>query len=587
MEAKSGERTRWSDRLRKFWSGNNRIRLMLTLALAVMLPAAALIYLNFYQLKSLKRDKVLEAAIHSDFHQMLAIAEKQINHKVYTTTEGVRDLFPSPDAEKGDQLLKLDWILSKHPELAHVFLFEADRGFLFRSQPQRMNDPYFLEEHQRLEKTFRGYFTFEGKTMLEMLHKRKRRISWFAERGKRADGYAYMTTAFFSCPRISNSRVVIAGATFDAEYLKEKFLPQMLDALIAYKLGEDGGNPLAMVVYTGDPDADAGASGLTTGQANKPLAASAGWTEGKPEVSRNFADVFEGLTLGIKFQGTSVEALGRSWVERGFLTLGVLSLLLVGGLVLTYRSVSKEVALARLKSDFVSNVSHELRTPLSLIRLYAETLELGRIKGQTKVEEYYRTIRTESERLTALINNILDFSRIEAGRKEYDFRQTDLAELVRNTLDTYRAQIDEHGFTFEQSIDSSIPPVRVDREAIARSLVNLVNNALKYSDTEKFLGVKLYRADGVLKLEVVDRGIGIARNEQSKIFEKFYRAGNPLVHNTKGSGLGLSLVRHIAHAHGGEVEVESTPGKGSKFTLTLPLERAIQQPAGDAVRMAG
>jgi signal transduction histidine kinase len=99
--------------------------------------------------------------------------------------------------------------------------------------------------------------------------------------------------------------------------------------------------------------------------------------------------------------------------------------------------------------------------------------------------------------------------------------------------------------------------------------------------------VKLYRADGVLKLEVVDRGIGIARNEQSKIFEKFYRAGNPLVHNTKGSGLGLSLVRHIAHAHGGEVEVESTPGKGSKFTLTLPLERAIQQPASDAVRMAG
>ena len=105
-------------------------------------------------------------------------------------------------------------------------------------------------------------------------------------------------------------------------------------------------------------------------------------------MSRNFADVFTGLTLGIKFQGTSVAALGRSWVERGFLTLGVLSLLLVGGLVLTYRSVSKEVALARLKSDFVSNVSHELRTPLALIRLYAETLELGRIKGQTKVEEY-------------------------------------------------------------------------------------------------------------------------------------------------------------------------------------------------------
>jgi signal transduction histidine kinase len=124
--------------------------------------------------------------------------------------------------------------------------------------------------------------------------------------------------------------------------------------------------------------------------------------------------------------------------------------------------------------------------------------------------------------------------------------------------------------------------VRVDREAIARSLVNLVNNALKYSTEEKFLGVKLYRANAVLKLEVIDRGIGIARSEQSKIFEKFYRAGDPLVHNTKGSGLGLSLVRHIAHAHGGDVEVESTPGKGSKFILSLPLAATNQQPTSSA-----
>ena len=116
--------------------------------------------------------------------------------------------------------------------------------------------------------------------------------------------------------------------------------------------------------------------------------------------------------------------------------------------------------------------------------------------------------------------------------------------------------------------------MRVDRESIARSLLNLVNNALKYSQDRKYIGVNLYRDNGSVKLEVVDRGIGIARNEQSKIFEKFYRAGDPLVHNTKGSGLGLSLVRHIAHAHGGEVEVESTPGKGSKFTLSLPVVRA-------------
>jgi signal transduction histidine kinase len=583
MEATGVERGRVG-RLKRLWN-DKRIRLMLTLELAVMLPAAALIISNFYQLKSIERDRALEAAFHRDFQQMLAISEKQLNMKAYATLEKVREQIPSPDADKATAIAQLDAILAQHPSLAHVFFFDGDEQQLyFRSQPRQMRDPSQLEEHRRLEKMFGGWFELEGTAMLEVLRKKSRPVTWFPERTKRHGRYVYATTAFFPPLNVPKKRVVLAGMTFDPDHLAHTFLPEMLESLIAYKLGEDGGNRLAMVVY---PSTSEDEGGWGSGYGIQPLAASAGWSEGKPEVTRNLADVFSGLTLGIKFQGTTVEAIGRGWVKRSLFTLGVLSLLLVGGLALTYRSVSKEVALARLKSDFVSNVSHELRTPLSLIRLYAETLELGRVKGQNKVEEYYRIIRKESERLTALINNILDFSRIEAGRKEYEFRQTDLAELVSNTLDTYRDQIDEHGFTFEQSIDANIPPVHVDREAIARSLVNLVTNALKYSDREKHIGVRLYRADGVVRLEVTDRGIGIARGEQSKIFEKFYRAGDPLVHNTKGSGLGLSLVRHIAHAHGGEVAVESSPGKGSTFTLTLPLDPAVQQPAGDAMRIAG
>jgi signal transduction histidine kinase len=553
------------DWVKKFRSGNNRFRLLLTMELAVMLPAAALIYVNFDHLKSIKRDKVLEAAIHRDFQDMLAISEKKINQKIYTMTEEARDLFPSPDNDKElDKKRKLDLVLSKSPWLAYVFLFDAQKGFLFRSQPQQMHNHDFHEEHERLSRMFGGWLDIDAKMILEGIHKRNRPMWCYSFEAKRAGVEAFMTTSFFTLPRLPKDRIVLGGAVFEPNYLKQTFFPQMLEELIARKSTEEGGNRLAMMVYP---------AGNEGGHRDKLLAASAGWKEGEPEVTRNLEDVFRGLALGIKYEGTSVDAIGRALVQRGFLILGVLSLLVVGGLALTYRSVSKEVELARLKSDFVSNVSHELRTPLSLIRLYAETLELGRIKTQEKMEEYYRIIRKESERLSALINNILDFSRIEAGRKEYDFRKTDLAELVGNTLDAYRYQIEQQGFAFEQSIDSSIPPVRVDREAIARSLVNLINNALKYSTDEKFLGVKLYRADSVLKLEVMDRGIGIERSEQSKIFEKFYRAGDPLVHNTKGSGLGLSLVRHIAHAHGGEVEVESAPGKGSKFTLSLPLAR--------------
>jgi signal transduction histidine kinase len=554
---------------RGFLGGFNRFRLMLTLGLAVVLPAAALIYINFSQLRAFQRDKVLEAAIHLDFQEMLAITEKKINKKAIAMVEDVRNEFPSPDTDAQEKEKKLDLILAKSPWLSHVFLSD-EKGLVFRSQPQQMGDKYFKAEHEHLAETFHGWYTTEGKMMVESIHK-KTRPYFYTGPTKRADGEPYIATAVFVLPQISKDRVVLGGATFDPYYLKQTFFPGMLEEAVTQKITEQGGNQLAMMVYPVD---------MEMGHEIKPLAtSSSGWGEGKPEVTRKFEDVFSRLALGVKYQGTSVEALGQTWIHRSFLILGCLSLMIIGGLVLTKHIVSKEMALARLKSDFVSNVSHELRTPLALIRLYAETLELGRITTQEKKDHYYCIIRKESERLTALINNILDFSRIEAGRKEYEFRDTDIAELVRNTLESYRYQIEQQGFAFEESIDSNLPAVPVDREAIARALVNLVNNALKYSTEEKFLGVKLYRENSVVKLEVADHGIGIARRDQSKIFEKFFRAGDPLVHNTKGSGLGLSLVRHITQAHGGDIAVESTPGRGSKFILSLPLVSAIQQPA--------
>jgi signal transduction histidine kinase len=560
---------------RGFLGGFNRFRLMLTLGLAVVLPAAALIYVNFSQLRAFERDKVLEAAIHRDFQEMLAITEKNINKKAYAMTEDARTLFPSPDTEPEEKQKKLDLILAKSPWLSHVFLFDED-GFILRTQPQQMEDKYIRKEHEHIAESYPQWFGIEGKMLVESIHKKNRPI-FDTGRTKRADGDAYIATALFVLPQLSNDRVVLGGVTFDSCYLEKTFFPGMLEESLTQKMSDQGGNPLAMMVYPADMD---------MGYEIKPIAASSGWGEGKPEISRKFDDVFAKLALGIKYQGTSVEALGRTWVHRSFLILACLSLMIIGGLVLTKHIVSKEMALARLKSDFVSNVSHELRTPLALIRLYAETLELGRITTQEKKQQYYRIIRKESERLTALINNILDFSRIEAGRKEYEFRNTDIAELVRNTLESYRYQIEQQGFAFEESIDSNLPAVPVDREAIARALVNLVNNALKYSTDEKFLGVKLYRDNGVVKLEVADHGIGIARRDQSKIFEKFYRAGDPLVHNTKGSGLGLSLVRHITQAHGGEIVVESIPGKGSKFILSLPLTSATQQPVHGAAQVS-
>ncbi|HEV8587924.1 MAG TPA: HAMP domain-containing sensor histidine kinase [Pyrinomonadaceae bacterium] len=556
---------------RKLLGGFNRFRLILTLGLAVLLPAAALIVVNFYQLKTFERDKVMEAAIHRDFQEMLLISEKKIDKRAISMVEDARKSFPSAESAVEEKEDALDKVLVNNPWFAHAFIFD-DGEITFRTNPSEAHDEYVRKEQERVSETITGWFKMEGKQIVEMLHKKTHPLNFYAEQTKRADGPGYLSTAYFLMPDADNDRVVLGGVCFDPCYLKTTFFPALLKEIVDDKARDQSGNQIAMMIYPTDYEG--------RGEM-KPIAMSAGW-EAKPEVSRKFDDVFGGLSLAIRFQGTSIKELGQAWMHRNFIILGILSALIVIGLILTKHVVSKEMALAKLKSDFVSNVSHELRTPLALIRLYAETLELGRISAPDKKQEYYRIIRKESERLTGLINNILDFSRIEAGHREYEFRETDIADLVRNTLDSYRYQIEQQGFTLKEEIDTTVPTVYVDREAIARALLNLVNNALKYSLDEKFLGVKLYRENGSVKLEVEDRGIGITRREQAKIFEKFYRTGDPLVHNTKGSGLGLSLVRHITDAHGGDIAVESTPGKGSKFTLSLPLNgktRVAEAPA--------
>ncbi len=559
--------------------GNTRFRLVLTLGLAVVLPALTLILVNFQHVKSIQRDKKIEGLIHRDFHYLLSNSAKKINGRAYELTEQARDLFPAESDTEEEKRKKFDQILAQSPWISHVFLFEQKKGVILQEQRACVTE----KEAESFKDMYHAWLGLEGPYLIGQLRKKTKPITWFSGESDEAAGPVYRATAIFSFPSLYGDRVVLGGVGFEPKYLKQNLFPQLLQELTSQSFSDDQGSRevpaaeltpkevtheeqrLAMMVYPAD---------ALRSEPDRPLAMSPGWGSGKPEISLNLDDPFRGLALGIKFQGTTAQAIGQRWVWQSFLILGVLSVLMIGGLVLTYRSVNKQVALARLKSDFVSNVSHELRTPLALIRLYAETLELGRITTQEKKNEYYSIIRKESERLTALINNILDFSRIEAGRKEYDFRETDIAELVRNTLDSYRFQIEQQGFALEEQIDSSIPKVKVDREAIARALVNLVNNALKYSANEKFLGIRLYRDQSVLKLEVSDRGIGIERHEQTRIFEKFYRTCDPLVHNTKGSGLGLSLVRHITQAHGGDVEVESTPGRGSKFTVSLPCQSA-------------
>jgi len=281
--------------------------------------------------------------------------------------------------------------------------------------------------------------------------------------------------------------------------------------------------------------------------------------------------LFPGYSIGIRLRGTSVEDVVRARSERNLILIGILDILLIGAMWLVYRTLKKEMELVRLKGDFVSNVSHELRTPLSLIRMFTETLSMYRVQTEEKKQEYYETILHETERLTLLINNILNFSRMEAGKKQYHFETIALNDVVIGVLKTYTSHLEHEGFITSVQLDENLPTIQADREAIAEALINILDNAVKYSSSNKYIQIKTGHTDSMNYVEVEDHGIGIDKHHHKKIFETFYRVSTGLTNNIKGSGLGLSLVSHIMDAHGGTIELESVPGKGSMFRLLFPI----------------
>ena len=293
---------------------------------------------------------------------------------------------------------------------------------------------------------------------------------------------------------------------------------------------------------------------------------------------RGFQFVFTDWSVALQGDFASPEKWARINFTYNMTLSAILALVLLAGIGLTIRTALREMKLSAMKNEFVSNVSHELRTPLSSIRVFGEFMRRGRVEDQEKVREYGSYIETESRRLTQLINNILDFSRIESGRIAYTFDATDLEELLAGTLATFSVRLRDKGFEVEyQGPDEPLPDIPLDANAIDRAVANLLDNAVKYSNGDRWIGVELGRRHGEVIIAVSDHGIGIPKDELERIFERFHRVSTGLVHDVKGSGLGLPLVRHIAEAHGGSVTVESEPGKGSTFTIHLPIDG----PAGD------
>lgn len=264
----------------------------------------------------------------------------------------------------------------------------------------------------------------------------------------------------------------------------------------------------------------------------------------------------------------------------------VLAIAMALGVFLVAGAAAREVRVAELKSNFVASVSHDLKTPLALIQLFAETLELGRVRTPERAQEYYGIINGEAKKLTRLIENILDFSRMEAGLRPYRMEPADLQESVSKVLSRMATQFSQGNFAIKATIEPNLPRILADEGAAEQAIENLLANAMKYSGDAKTIEVEARRAGGHIVVSVTDHGIGIARREQGRIFRKFYRVQRELGGGPQGTGLGLAIVDHTMRGHGGFVRVESDTDRGSTFSLHFPIpsENAFQGTLAASIR---
>ena len=249
----------------------------------------------------------------------------------------------------------------------------------------------------------------------------------------------------------------------------------------------------------------------------------------------------------------------------------IIAVLLVFGLVFTLKTLNAEAKIARLKSDFISTVSHELKSPLTSIRHLSDILASDKVKSEDRKQEYYEVIQQQGVRLTGLIDNLLDFSKLEAGKKRYQFETLMPTPYFSRLVELFRRRISDEEFIVNIDIDDSIGTVSIDPAAMSQVVNNILDNAYKYSGESKLMLVSAKQVDDQFMFSVIDYGFGIDKSEIPKIFDRFYRIGDPLTREVKGSGIGLTIVKQIVEAHQGTIHVQSQIGAGSTFTILLPI----------------
>ncbi|MDX9883652.1 MAG: HAMP domain-containing sensor histidine kinase [Prolixibacteraceae bacterium] len=282
-----------------------------------------------------------------------------------------------------------------------------------------------------------------------------------------------------------------------------------------------------------------------------------------------------GYKLGIRLITKTLNEMVAERHRRQNIVLWSILIVVIAGTFFLFRSIRNEIRLAEMKSEFVSNVSHEIRTPLASISMYAETLLMERVKTAERRNEYLKTIYTETQRLSEMVNRILNFSRMEKNKREYVFEPVDINHIIQEVLKSFEARFQKNHITCSFLPEAQLPPILADRNALAEVMVNLIDNAVKYGkNKDAGIIVKTLRMKNQVQVEVEDNGIGISVKDKKHIFDKFYRVtkGDLALH-TQGSGLGLNIVSQILKAHKVGIFVRSKPGEGSCFYLKFKLHK--------------
>ena len=260
-------------------------------------------------------------------------------------------------------------------------------------------------------------------------------------------------------------------------------------------------------------------------------------------------------------------------IAKATFLYGTSIIVLLSGIYLLISNTYNKIKIRQMKEDFIASVSHELKTPLAAIKMFAETLNMGRVRDEKTTKEYYSTIIRETDRLTRFINKILDFQKIEKGKKIYSFEEVDVKDLLKQASSIYKNQMQDENFVIEEEYSPDLPKIELDEDAMLQVFLNLLTNAYKYSKEEKYVKIKTELSDKNIRIGITDRGMGISKDMITRIFDKFYRIDRDATKDIKGSGIGLAFVKSVVEAHGGKIWVQSQANKGTTFMISLPLEK--------------